>query len=32
MSVVVKMDVEGSEWGVLNSMTGKDFDKILMLD
>lgn len=32
LSALVKMDIEGSEWEVLNNMTDEDFDKILILD
>ena len=32
LSALVKMDIEGSEWEVLNGMSDDDFDKILILD
>ena len=32
LSVVVKMDVEGAEWPVLNAMTAEDHSKILLFD
>ena len=30
--MVVKMDVEGAEWPVLNAMTAEDHSKILLFD